>query len=213
MKKALIIALALVPFFAMAQAGGEKGAPAQKTPIIVSVTAKATDVRAIIADLFGQAKQNFVLQPGIQAALFLTLDKVEFEEALNIICTQAKLQFEIQNGIYFISKAKPAVIAPAAPAPKGTLDKNVLNRRVTVRLAKTDIRTAFAEIGKQSDIAIDVDKSVPNYKLDATLTKATLKSALDKVIEAAGLKYRFTDNLSILIYKPEDSNKVSISGG
>jgi type II secretory pathway component GspD/PulD (secretin) len=178
---------------------------------MVSVTGKATDVRAILADLFAQAKQNYVLQPGVQAALYLTLDKIEFEEALNIICAQSKLQFEIQNGIYFITKAKPAVIAPATPVIKGTLDKSVLDKRLTTRLNKTDIRAVFAEFAKQTQVALDVDKTVPNFKLDAILTKATLRYALEKVTEATGLKFKFTDHLTILIYKPEDGNKVAIS--
>ena len=210
MKKALIIAIALVPIFAFGQGSNDKAV--QKTaPIIVSVNARATDVRAIISDLFAQAKLNYVLQPGIQAALFLQLDKVDFEEALNIICTQSKLQFEVRNGIYFISKR--VVVASTAPViPKGTLDKSVLAHRLTTKQSKTDIRVVFAELAKQTDVAIEIDKSVPNFKLDLTLNHTTLRYALDKITEAAGLKYKFTDNLSIQIYKPDDGNKVSLSG-
>lgn len=211
MKKALLIALFVLPFCVFAQGDGDKTTPA-KQQTIVTVTAKGADVRGIIADLFAQAKQNYVLQPGISFSLFLSLDKIDFEEALNIICTQAKLQFEVQNGIYFISKAK-ATVAPTIPAkPKGTLDKEVLARRLTTKLAKTDIRVVFAEFAKQTDVTIEIDKSVPNFKLDAFLTKTSLRYALEKVTEATGLKYKLTDNLSILIYKPEDGNKVSISG-
>lgn len=215
MKKALFIALALVPFLAFGQGDGVKGTTIQavKTPVMVSITAKATDVRAILADLFAQAKQNYVLQQGIQAAFFLTLDKVEFEEALNIICNQAKLQYEVQNGIYFITKAKPVVIAPVVPVAKGTLDKSVLATRLTTKFTKTDIRVVFAEFSKQTEVKIEVDKAVPNFKLDTTLKHTTLRYALDKVTEATGLKYKFTENLSILIYKPDDGNKVAVTGG
>jgi hypothetical protein len=216
MKKALLFATLLVPILAFGQATDTKtGTEAAKPipPTIVSVKARATDVRAIIADLFTQAKRNYVLQPGIQAALFLNLDGVEFEEALNIICAQSKLQFQVQNGIYFISK-KPVVAAevPPAPAPKGTLDKNVLKHALTAKFAKTDLRLVIAAFAKQTDVDIEVEKSVPNYRLDATLSHTTLKLALDKVTEAAGLKYKFTDNMSILIYKPVDTNKVAVSG-
>jgi hypothetical protein len=211
MKKALLLALVLIPLLALAQ--GEDKAKAQKEPVLVSISAKATDVRAIIADLFTQAKLNYVLQPGAQASLFLTLDKIEFEEALNIICAQSKLQFEIQNGIYFITRAKPAVIAPAIPVIKGILPKSVLQKQLTTKLAKTDIRLVFAAFAKQTHVTIEVDKSVPNYKLDAFLTKSTLAVSLQKVTQATGLKFRFTDRLSIAIYKPEDPNKVSISNG
>ncbi len=212
MKKSLILALALVPILALGQkAGDSKTETPTPKPTLVSVTAKATDVRAIIADLFTQAKQNYVLQPGIQAALFLSLDKVEFEEALNIICAQAKLQFQVQNGIYFISKG--AVVAPAIPSKQGKLDQAVLAHRLTVKLSKAEIHSALATLGKQTEVTIEVDKSVPNYKLDAVLNHTTLRYALDKITAATGLKYRFTDRLSIQVYKPDDGNKVEISGG
>jgi len=213
MKKSLIIALALAPILAFSQTGDGKNSVSptdSAKPIIVSVRAKATDVRAIIADLFAQAKQNYVLQPGIQSALFLTLDNVGFEQALGIICDQAKLQFLVQNGIYFISKK--AVVAPSVPsAPKGTLDKAVLDRSLTAKFTKTDMRLVLAAFGKQTGVDIEVDSAVPRYKLDASLNHATLRFALTKLTEAAGLKYRFTDNLSILVYKPEQPNKIAIT--
>ncbi|HVT11898.1 MAG TPA: hypothetical protein VHE55_06500 [Fimbriimonadaceae bacterium] len=212
MKKALIVALALIPLFALGQTTGEDHKANASQPIIVSLTSKTTDVRAIISDLFSQAKQNYVLQPGIQAAIYLSLDKVEFDEALAIVCNQAHLQYEIQNGIYFITKK--VVVAPATPPPaKGVLDKGVLSHRLTTKLTKTDIRLVFAEFAKQTEVKIEVDKSVPNYKLDALLNHTSLKFALDKVTEATGLKYKFTDNLSILIYKPDDGNKIAVTGG
>lgn len=214
MKKALLIVIALVPFLVFAQDGADPGkTPTKAQPTIVSISAKATDVRSVISDLFTQAKKNFVLQPGVQFALYLSLNNVEFEEALNIICKQANLQFDIQNGIYYVSKAKPPVVAPVTPPqPKGTLDKAVLDKTLTTKMYKTDIRIVFAAFAKQTDVTLDVDKSVPNFKLDAILLKTSLKYALDKVTEATGLKYKFTDKLSILIYKP-DENKVAVSSG
>jgi hypothetical protein len=210
MKKTLLIALALVPLLAFGDGDGDKGTNAPKGPTMVSLMAKATDVRAIIADLFGQAKQNYVLQPGVQAALFLSLDKIEFEQALMIVCTQAKLEYQVKDGIYFITIAKPA--APTPVVPSGTLDKTVLTHKLTTKMSKTDIRSVFAEFGRQTKVTLQIDRTVPNFKLDAFLTNVSLGSALSRVTDATGLKYKFTDHLSILIYKPDDGNKVSISG-
>jgi type II secretory pathway component GspD/PulD (secretin) len=215
MKKLILIALALVPLLALARDDGPKAAGNQTAPAVTSVTvsAKGADVRGVLHDLFTQAKKNYVLQPGVQFVLFLQLENVDFEEALNIVCSQAKLSFEVQNGIYFVSKAK-TVIAPATPpAPKGKLDKSVLTHALATHFAKTDIRIVFAEFAKQTQVAIEVDKSVPAYKLDCLLKKTTLQKALDKVCEAAGLKYKFTENLTIEVYKPETDDKVGITGG
>src|ERR1044072_860195 len=114
MKKALLIAIAIFPFLAFGQDGGNTGQePPKVQPVIVSITAQSTDVRIVIADLFIQAKKNFVLQPGINFALFLSLDKVTFEDALDIVCKQANLTFIIKNDIYFVSKK--AIVAAEIP--------------------------------------------------------------------------------------------------
>ncbi|MFI5386518.1 MAG: hypothetical protein ACHQ50_10410 [Fimbriimonadales bacterium] len=214
MKKAMILALAVFPLlvFGQGQTGDNAGVQVPKPqPVLVSFKARGTDVRSVIADIFTQSKQNYVLQPGITFVLYMNLDKVDFEEALNIVCTQAQLQFQVQNGIYFITKK--VIVAPAIPIAHRTLDPSVLTKKITVKLAKTDIRLVFDAMARQADIKIEVDKSVPNYKLDASLNHSTIRNALDKVTEATGLKYRFTDHLSILIFKPDDGSKIAVSGG
>lgn len=210
MKTLLIAIIAILPGVIFAQETATQAT--EKPPTIVSISAAAKDVRAIIADLFTQAKVNYVLEPGIQSALFLNLDKVTFEDALRIVCVQAKLSYTVDNGIYFIKKAK-AVEPTAVPATRhGKLDAKVLSRTVTIKLKKTDMREAFAKIGSQIQVPIEVDKSVPQFKVDIEFTKISLKDALQKVCSAADLSYRFTDNFTIQITKQEDANKVSISG-
>ncbi len=217
MKLISVLIISILPAFAFCQdptptpTQTDKSQTAQPVPPTVTISAKGSDVRGVIHDLCTQAKKSYVLQPGINFALFLSLENVDFEEALNIVCAQAKLQFEIQNGIYFISKAK-AVITPATPPPAlGPLPKTVLDRTLTIHLLKTEIKTVFEEMGKLTSIKIEVDSTVPAYKLDAVLTKISLKGALDKITQATGLKYKFTNNKSLMIFKPEDPNKVSIS--
>lgn len=186
-----------------------------QTPAQVTVNAKGDDVRSVLHDLFGQAKQNYVLDPGVRFVLYLSLKDVEFEEALTLVCKQAGLTYDLQNGIYFVSKAKtakpvekPAVKEPEKP--KGKLPEAVLSKKVTTRLTKVDLRTLFMEFGKQAGLTFEVGADVPNYKVDAFLIGTSLKYALDNVTKAAGLTYKFTDNLTIAIVKPEDPNRIVV---
>jgi hypothetical protein len=88
----------------------------------------------------------------------------------------------------------------------------VLSKRLTTKLAKTDIRDVYAAFAKQADITIEIDKSVPTYKLDVYLKATTLKYALDHIKTATGLDYQFTDHDTIRIYKPTpESNGVAIA--
>lgn len=238
MKKTLLLmSLLTLPFIGVAQqidanAANQPGIVNAADNGIVSISAKGSDIRDILHSLFTQSKKNYVLEPGIRFALYLNLEKVDFDEALMIVAKQANLKFDVQNGIYYVGKApakpatvttststsaseipteKPVVEKPKVEKPKGTLPTNVLAKHVTTRYSKTDIRTLFADLAKQTEITIEVDKSVPNFKLDAYLINTSLKYGLDHVTEAAGLAYRFTQNLSIEIYRPQpETNRVSI---
>jgi type II secretory pathway component GspD/PulD (secretin) len=182
----------------------------------VSVDAKGDDVRSVLHDLFGQAKKNYVLDPGVRFALYLSLNDIEFEEALHLICKNASLAYEIQNGIYFVKRApapQPKPEPKLEEKPKGKLPEAVLAKPVTTKLEKTDLRALFTELGKQTEITFEVDSAVPAYKLDAFLTKLSLKSALTQICEATKLEYVLTDRLTILIRKKTEENRIVLRSG
>lgn len=194
----------------------------QDTIPSVNVSAKGDDVRVVLHDLFTQSKHNYVLDPGVRFALYLSLTNVEFEEALQLVCKNASLKYELQNGIYFVSKAgnapapNPAPAKPVEPPkPKGKLPESVLNRMVTTRFDKVDIRNLFDELSRQTGVQIELEKAIPAYKLDAYLIKTSLKFALTTICDAAKLKYTFTDNLTIKLEskKDGDESRVAIREG
>lgn len=206
---------------------------------LVSVSAKGDDVRTVLHTLFTQTKKNYVLDPGVRFVLYLSLNEVEFEEALQLVCKNASLKYDVQNGIYFISKAPAKPIAPdtkpkiepkAEPKaetkpeskpevkPKPVIktgsqsavpvkQEAILQRKITTRFTKVDIRELFADLGRQSSVTILVNANVPAYKLDAFLNQTSLKFALDNICKAAGLKYQVTDAKTISISKIGDPAK------
>lgn len=203
-------------------------APAQDTqgnatkPTLVSVSSKGQDVRVVLHDMFKQAGKSFVLEPNVRFYLYLSLEGVEFEEALTLVCKTASLKSEIQNGIYFINKipaptaTKPTVVKAAfetKPTPKGKLSESVLNKKITTRFDKIDIRLLLANITQQTGVQFEIAPEVPTFKLDAYLIGTSMKFALETICRATKLEYSFTDNLTIAITKPEPKNRVSIVGG
>lgn len=199
----------------------------------VSINAKGDDVRSVLHDLFKQSGKNYVLSPGVRFVLYLSLDKVSFDQALSIICKNANLKSELQKDIYYISnnppkppviESKPESTEPKTvveekpvgskpvsgkfPAPKlepekpkGTLPTSVLAKKVTTRLQKREIREVMDLMAKQTGVTIEISEEVPAFKLDAFLINTSLKFALDEITRATKLKYRFTDQLSIVIEK------------
>lgn len=180
----------------------------------VSVSAKGSDVRGILSDLFNQVKKNFVIQPNIHFALYLSLNDMEFEEALNLICKTASLKYQQQNGVYFITLDKktttPSTSAPAEPIldpqtkTTGKLPATILRKKVTVKYVKVDIRELFMDMSAQSGVLLDLDADVPKFKLDADLKNVSLKYALGTICKAAGLTYKYTDHQSLEICKAEE---------
>jgi hypothetical protein len=230
-------------------------AAAQAQPPTVSVSAKGDDVRLVLSNLFEQSKKSFILEPNIRFALFLSLNEVDFDEALELVCKTANLKYEVQNGIYFVTRA-PAKSAPkpeVKPDPKAqgtpvtkpetkplvksepkkndvkalpkpehngetkvlsnkapespTLPKTVLDRKVTTRLEKVEIRTLFADLGRQARVTIELDKSVPNYRFDAFLDNATLGFALENIAKAADLEIQFTNRRTIALVPKKSTGK------
>jgi type II secretory pathway component GspD/PulD (secretin) len=172
----------------------------------VTIGAKGDDVRSVIHDLFKQAKRNFVLSPGVRFALYLSLESVDFDDALKIVCDNASLKYEVKDNVYFISNnAKPIPVKNTPEPeveeskPKGTLPATVLDKKVTTRLQKRDIREVFAIISKQTGIAIEVGKDIPAFKLDVFFINKPLKAVLEDITGPTKLRYRFTDQLSIAV--------------
>ncbi len=196
--------------FALAQ---EKATPPVHDATI-SITARGDDVRNVLHDLFKQSKKNFVLDSSVHCSLYLALSDVEFEEALAIIGKTCSLRYEIQNGIYFVSKAPASTTQKTQPdthpVVHGKLSPEVLQKRVTTRLRKIDLRDLAAEMSRQTGVSVQVDKDVPAYKLDAYLIGTSLKYALDVITKATGLKYNLTENRSIVISRSEENRVVLI---
>ena len=169
----------------------------------VSIASRGADIRGVLFDLFSQSKKSFVLEPNTRFVLYLALTDVGFDEALEIICHTANFKYEINSGIYYISQAtKETTVKPkpeTAPTPLGKISDKDLTSKITTRLSRADIRRVFQEFQSQSGVIIEVDKRVPDYKIDAFLVSTSLKYSLDVITRAAGLIWVKTDNKSILI--------------
>lgn len=208
----------------------ETKSPVSTEGTYVSVSSKGDDVRSVLYDMFQQSGKNFVLDAGVRFVLYLNLEKVSFQEALDIVVTNAEIGYEVKNDVYYIGKnrktvklpdAKPTnqpeqkpankpVIPPPLPdenpateKPPVTkkLDESVLQNRLTTRYSITPIRKVFTEFTRQTNVKIEIDAAVPDYKLDAFLIDTSLKYALDVICDAAKLKWSFTDHGTIKVEK------------
>ena len=233
----------------------------------VKIKSKGDDIRTVIDAIFEQTGKQYVLETNFHQSLYMNLEGVSFQKAIDILSSVTDMEFEEKQGIWYIHKkvtisahtfAPIASKAKAEPESKSGLTKKItitsptiksnapaktvhkkptvtklvdpkttpaisttlgqnfalttpitvpktqkisLNGRLTVQLKKMDIREVFAEFGRQAKVDIELDDSVPNYKLDASFYNTTLKFALDKVCKVAGLKFTITSSKAVRISK------------
>jgi hypothetical protein len=227
-RTALTICLNLIAICAFAQATQPDTNPA---PVAVasqsniSISSKGHDVRVVLHDLFTQVKKNYVLEGLGRTELFLSLNAVDFDESLEIVCRLANLKYELQNGIYYITKnratppktipntqsnsstnsvsgpvqANPNPLGSDSEKPTGRLPESVLKRTVKGKYTKKDLREIITDLGTKAKVTILVDASVPKYKLDFSLNTTSLGYALKSLASTLKLKVTFTDQRTILL--------------
>jgi hypothetical protein len=217
--KTLYAALLLIPGLAFAQTTTTPAttpatpAPAPAVQIKISLDSRGQDVREVLATLFAEAKKPYALDAAISGKLYIKIDAMPYEKALSIVLTQAGLLAKDRDGVVMITLAKEtttpvktvlaakSVVTPKVPAKAAekpvekTTDVTpaTYNRKVTTRLTKATLADVFTAFGTQADVKIEIDPSVPAYRIDAFFVKTSLKYALNRVCKAAKLKYQAVD--------------------
>jgi type II secretory pathway component GspD/PulD (secretin) len=176
----------------------------------VRVKAKGDDLRVVLASIFEQTGQQYVVQTSARQGLYLSLDGVTLEYAIEVIAEVTDLEFEKKAGIWYVRTKKPvartqaqsfAPTAPVASPALPTFDPSTLEKKVSTKLTKTSIKDVFAAFAKQTGTTITIDKGVPLYKIDAFMYNTSLKFALERICKAAGLKYDLLPGKTVRISK------------
>lgn len=224
MRRTILITLLALANLAFAQEGTQGNAQNNQSQMQsdvntaegkVTIASRGSDVRPVLFDLFTQSKKNFVLEPNIHFVLYLSLAGVQFAEALEIVCDLTALEYQIDNGIYFIGKKKSgspqtaggvagmtsATTQAQTTAKKGKLTEAEMNKRLTTRYTKIAITDVFKSFTEQTGIQIIVEKDVPLFRIDAYLIDTSLKYALDVIMRSTGLKYTLNDDKQIIVSK------------
>ncbi|GEM_PF-1401438 len=178
----------------------------------VTVSARGSDVRYVLFDIFSQAKKSFVVEDTGIVNLFLNLNDVPFDQAVDLICQTSSLACEQKDGIYVFKKAKKPISQTQTTANTSQelevkvvkqLDPSILDKHLTIRLEQAEIRRVFNDIGKQIGITIEVAPEVKNLKVNAFLVDTSLRFALNSLTQSAKLVYSFTDHNTILVSDPD----------
>lgn len=179
----------------------------------ISFSARGTDVRYVLFDIFSQVKKNFLVQETGIVNLFVSVQEIGFDQAIDVVCKAGNIEYKVVDGVYVFSKAKKtanptnvqsqttvqnqSAVVEKPIAKK--LDEAILNKHLTIRLQQTEIRKVFGDIGKQIGITIEIAPAVKNFKVNAFLIDTSLRFALNSLTQSAGLVYSLTDHGTVLV--------------
>lgn len=150
---------------------------------MITLDARGKDAREVFAELFAQAKVDFVLQVDIQRPVYLTLRETPFLRALQLLCEATNTRYSVRNGVYYV-----APIASAPPPPPVQVQET---RPRAIRLVGTGLtlRAAAAEIAKQAGVKVEVAPDAPNLRYNLNLPSVEVERALDALCEGVGLRW------------------------
>ncbi len=148
--------------------------------VLITLEARGRPAGEVFAELFAQAKLDFVLNVAITRPVYLNLREVPFMRALQLLCEATQTRYSVREGVYYIEPK--SVASPSAP-PVSVIPK--------VRLVGTalTVRAVASEIAKQSGLKIEVAPEVPDLRLNLNLPSVEVETALDALCGGTGLKW------------------------
>jgi hypothetical protein len=175
----------------------------------VSVKASAQPVNEVLESVAKQAKQKLVIETTVSGNIDLTLNKVSFDQALDNICTAAKLQWRevylAADSEYLSQPDKLASIVRLTTGiglPDVVVSKSSVGQTGVHTSDKVAVDTAYAAV-------IDQLKLVPVYIVTNDLGVSSKTGNQSKVDEFVALSKKQMDMLMNM--SPEDLEKALLA--
>ena len=201
------VVLAIAAFLVMTAPAQDAAASSSSTPKYC-IESAGRDVRDAIHNLFTQARKNYILDSSVRHQLYMSVYDIDFDAAFSLLLEQAKLHYEIRDGVYYIGP-QPVVVAQGG-RPGSDFDWTaILGRTVTLKDQKITLSNAFSSLGKLAGLQIRVDPTVPNYLVNVSFSNVTLRYALDTLTKAAQLSWERMLDGSIRVGKAPTNTPVA----
>lgn len=177
---------------------------------IVSIEAQGKDAREVFAELFAQARKNFVVNVAVERKVYLSLKEVPFFRALKLLCEATQTRFAVREGVYYIE--------PLSTRPTPSESPAVEPKRVRLVGSAMPLRAVAAEIEKQAGVRVEVAPEVPDLRLSLNLPQSEVESILEAVCQGTGLRWeRTAQGYRIQVAEPPKvstpSARPAVSGG
>lgn len=144
----------------------------------IQIKSNGDDLRKVIASVFEQSKQQYVLETNIHQYLYMSLDAITFEKAVEILSNVADLKFEKKQGIWYINR-RIKMFIPSMNAQKTASTKGTESKGSETKSTKTKQSTAAQGFAtpepKKTTSTMEL-----NQKLSTRLTKTDIRDVFDE---------------------------------
>ncbi len=94
---------------------------AQTTPSkTIKIRSKGDDIRKVIDSVFEQSGKQYILESNVYQTIYMSLDDVTFDKAVEILSNIAELEFEEKQGVWHVHSRIKSVTPTVKTAPVKT---------------------------------------------------------------------------------------------
>lgn len=174
----------------------------------ITLRSKGGDAREVIAQLFEQAGQEYVIEANVKQTIYLSISDVPFGTALDILSRLADVSFLKKKGVWYVVKARAASATPGATS--GTAAQKIVPNPKPSAKAKAD---ATIEQTGQPDQAAALRNPTPeknpspeknpmvirNQRIQSPLAKRVLTRMTKADIRAVFTEFAMQTGVEIIV--------------
>lgn len=173
--------------------------PTTKT---IKIKSKGEDIRTVIDSIFEQAGKQYVLEDNIHQAMYMNLDGISFEKAIEIISNVGAIECQEKQGVWYIHMrpvaSKPAVLPSDVTVPAKTTKPTAAKHPTTSKKTATKAPAKSQSTGKTTPITTD---AVNTTKLDPKTDQDSSAQQFAEIAKPALPKLDLTKRLTVQLKK------------
>ena len=171
----------------------------------IKIKSRGDDVQTVIDTMFEQTGKQYVLESNFHQRLYMNLDGVSFEKAVEIISNITDMEFKEKQGIWYIHK-KPITAHQSftTKTPKATPTKPEPKTKAPAKSTITKPKTSKPKESPKpkAPVAISAGQSfAPEQKLDLTgrltvqLKKMEIRDVFSEFGRQTKVEFEFDDTV------------------
>lgn len=134
----------------------------QEDTYLVTLTARGEDIKEILQEIAQKSGKNIIFAKNVSGGVYLTLNKVPLDKAIDLIIRSTECTYEIrEGGFILVSAAKSEGLTPIVEIKELIKIEKIGDiYYITAELKKSDIKDVLQEIAEKTELNFVIDPKV-----------------------------------------------------